>query len=262
MTTQPTKRSAMMLRSSKRRTVMGALVAVCITATACGSSDTDSGAVVEVGSNASNDDSLAAGGGILDSDVPLERAGAVDGDRPPLEEGGPQYGDTLDTSAAPANLAIPGFETVEWDDLIPPGFSSDQILERYEERLIGAEPGSAELDELYEQMNAEFEDASVNPQLNNVKIQLAGFVAPLTYDGDDVTEFLLVPYFGACIHVPPPPVNQTVIVTLAEGESLSLEESWGAVWVAGEMNVTSTETDLATAGYSITGPAFGVYATR
>ena len=94
-------------------------------------------------------------------------------------------------------------------------------------------------------------------------------MAPLTFDGDAITEFLLVPYFGACIHVPPPPANQIVKVTLAEGESLSLEESWGAVCVAGKMNVTTTDTDLDTfdgqisvvASYSITEPAFGVYDT-
>ena len=89
-------------------------------------------------------------------------------------------------------------------------------------------------------MQAEYDDASLNPELDSEDIQLAGFVAPLTFDGDDITEFLLVPYFGACIHVPPPPANQTVMVTLADGESLSLEESWGAVWVAGKMMATTT----------------------
>jgi len=245
----------MRLRSSRRTALTGALLALCLAATACASSDTDDGAVVEIGGS---DDALA-GGGILDSDVSLERVGGTDSDRPPLEAGGPQYGDALDTSAAPANIVLDGFRGVEWADLIPPGFSSEQILARYEDRLTAAEPGSPELDELYEQMNTEFEDASVNPQLNSIDIQLAGFVAPLTFDGDKVTEFLLVPYFGACIHVPPPPPNQTVIVTLDEGDSLTLEESWGAVWVAGEMNVTSTTTDLATAGYSISEAQFGVY---
>lgn len=52
------------------------------------------------------------------------------------------------------------------------------------------------------------------------------------------------------------------MVTLEEGESLTLEESWGAVWVAGKMIATTTDTDLATAGYSISAAEFGVYETQ
>ncbi|MGK0313161.1 MAG: hypothetical protein ACI8RC_002800 [Ilumatobacter sp.] len=227
-------------RPSRRTVAASALLALGVTAAGCASSDTKPAALVEAESNA-----------VLSGD-------------------GPQYGDSLDewhaadeTSAKrPATETRPGFDAVEWEDLIPPGFSSDQILARYEDRLTAAEPGSTELDDLYAEMNAEFDDVSVNPQLNSVDIQLAGFVAPLTYDGDDITEFLLVPYFGACIHVPPPPVNQTVIVTLEEGDSLTLEESWGAVWVAGNMTVTPTDTDLATAGYSISAAQFGVYESQ
>lgn len=213
--------------------VLGALTLV---AAACTGSS-DDGAVVEIGESAD------ASSGFDDL----------------------EFGDSLDDlrdvspAAESAKISLPGFQLIEWDDLIPAGFSSEQVLARYEDRITAAEPGSAEMDALYEEMNAEFDTASVNPELDTEKIQLAGFVAPLTYDGDDITEFLLVPYFGACIHVPPPPSNQTVMVTLAEGESLSLEESWGAVWVAGEMIATKTETDLATAGYSISAPVFGVY---
>lgn len=257
-----------MPRSPRLTILSGALVALLVTAGACASSDNESSDAVTVDASESSNDPLD-GGGILNGEVPSESAGAVDSDRPPLVSDGPQYGDSLDDwrdasgpSAAPANAVLTGFQAVEWDDLIPPGFSSEQILDRYEDRLAAAEPGSPELDDLYEEMNAEYEDASVNPQLNSIDIQLAGFVAPLTYDGDAITEFLLVPYFGACIHVPPPPVNQTVIVTLDEGDTLTLEESWGAVWVAGEMTVTSTDTSLATAGYSISGAQFGVYESR
>lgn len=243
MTTESTSRS-----SGRRRVVAtGALCGLAVVAIACGSSRTED----------------------TDVEVVEERVEAVARGQEATGFDDLEFGDTLDevdhlgrTEAEPVSVAIPGFELVDWEDLIPPGFSSDEVLARYEERLTEAEPGSPELDALYEEMNAEFDAASVNEELDSQKVQLAGFVAPLTYDGDQITEFLLVPYFGACIHVPPPPANQTVMVTLADGESLSLEESWGAVWVAGEMSATTTDTELATAGYAISGPAFGVYTSQ
>ncbi len=235
------------MRTSTSACVLAAFI---VGASACATSSADGDAVPEI----------------------APEAEVVDVSEPPTEENNPnglEYGDSLDeldhlgkTEAESLPGAIPGFLPVEWEDLIPPGFSSDEVVDRYEERLTAAEPGSPEINALYDEMNAEFESATVNSELDNEKVQLAGFVAPLTYDGDDITEFLLVPYFGACIHVPPPPANQTVMVTLAEGESLSLEESWGAVWVAGNLTAATTDTDLATAGYSISGPVFGVYNSR
>ena len=65
--------------------------------------------------------------------------------------------------------------------------------------------------------------------------------------------FLLVPYFGACIHVPPPPVNQTVHVTLADGEGITLGESFYPVWVHGRMTTEGMNTDIGDAGYRIDG---------
>lgn len=81
----------------------------------------------------------------------------------------------------------------------------------------------------------------------------------MTYDEDIVTEFLLVPYFGACIHVPPPPPHQTVLVTVDRDSGLTIEAAWGAVWVAGTLKVSSATTDLATASYTITDATSGVY---
>ena len=50
------------------------------------------------------------------------------------------------------------------------------------------------------------------PELAGQNLALPGFVLPLEYDGKKVTEFLLVPWVGACIHTPPPPPNQMVHV--------------------------------------------------
>lgn len=184
--------------------------------------------------------------------------------------GGHQYGSTLDEwsdsvrelEQEPIDSASPsltGFAEIEWEDLIPAGKSGPEIYARYEERLSNLEYGTDEAAELYAAMQAEFDPEAVNEELNGQEIRLAGFVAPLTYDGDQLTEFLLVPSFGACIHVPPPPPNQTVLVTLGRDSGLTPEETWGAVWVEGTMVLQSSTTDLAAANYTILRAKSGVY---
>ena len=54
-------------------------------------------------------------------------------------------------------------------------------------------------------------------EYNDVQVKIAGYVLPLDFEDTTVKEFLLVPYIGACIHVPPPPPNQIIYVTSEEG---------------------------------------------
>lgn len=147
---------------------------------------------------------------------------------------------------------------VVWEDLIQPGFTGREIVARYQDRLDAVEPGSAESAALYDEMNAEYDPEAVNTELDGQRIRLAGFVAPLTYDDDLVVEFLLVPTFGACIHVPPPPPNQTVMVTLDKSNGLTTDEAWGAVWVEGTITIEAATTTLASASYTITNATSGV----
>ncbi len=195
------------------------------------------------------------------------------GEPAPLGEDGPQYGDTLEeftgASQAEAETAPEprivndypdGYEIITWEDLVPPGFSGDEIYSRYADRLDALEDGSPEADAIYAEMQAEYDSVDfVNDELDGAKVNLAGFVAPLRYEDDIVTEFLLVPYFGACIHVPAPPANQTVLVSVDKADGLTFDESWGAVWVAGTLTANSATTDLATASYTMTDATSGVY---
>ncbi len=186
--------------------------------------------------------------------------------------GGPEYGDSLEewsraigeerdeASGSRFNEALTDeYEVLGWEDLVAPGFSAEEINARYVDQLADIEDGSPEADALLREMQDQYDGAAVNAELDGTQMQLAGFVAPLTYENEMVTEFLLVPYFGACIHVPPPPPHQTVLVTLDENSGLTVEEAWGAVWVAGTLTVDSSTTDLATASYTITNATTGVY---
>jgi len=188
-------------------------------------------------------------------------------------DGGPEYGASLeefghaltldDVTATEADETADGtpseYAAIAWEDLIPPGASGEEIFARYEDRLAEVDVGSDEATALYDQMQDEFSTDAVNTELEGQKIRLAGFVAPLTYVDEVVTEFLLVPTFGACIHVPPPPPNQTIMVTVDAANGLTTEEAFGAVWVEGVLAIESATTDLAEASYKITSATSGVY---
>lgn len=76
---------------------------------------------------------------------------------------------------------------------------------------------------------------SVVDDLHGQQVRMPGYALPLEYSGKKITEFLLVPWVGACIHTPPPPPNQIVYVKLKEG--FRLDGRFSPVWVTGEVTV-------------------------
>jgi len=175
---------------------------------------------------------------------------------------GPEYGDSVDewVEATPVNIPD-GHDSIEWDQLLPADSPGQGIYMRYQDELAAVEDGSPEANTLYEKMQAEVEAEGkiINTDLDGQQIFMAGFASPFSYEEEVVTEFLLVPYFGACIHVPAPPANQTIMVTLDKENGINIEDTWGSIWVSGTLEATSVDTDLATAGYTLTNANSGAY---
>ena len=94
-------------------------------------------------------------------------------------------------------------------------------------------------------------DAPVVESLNAKVVKIPGFVVPLEGDNNTTSEFLLVPYFGACIHVPPPPANQIVYVKFAK--PVPVDNLFDAVWVTGTLSTKGWSGEVATVGYSLQG---------
>ena len=86
-------------------------------------------------------------------------------------------------------------------------------------------------------------------EFNGKRVRIGGYVVPLDFEATSIKEFLLVPFVGACIHVPPPPANQIVYVKSAEG--FEVTGQFEPVWITGTLKVTSAFTGLAEAGYSL-----------
>jgi hypothetical protein len=83
---------------------------------------------------------------------------------------------------------------------------------------------------------------AVVEDLNGEQIRMPGYALPLEFSGNKITEFLLVPWVGACIHTPPPPPNQIVYVKLDKG--IKNAGQFTPVWVTGEMTVKAATKNL------------------
>ena len=141
------------------------------------------------------------------------------------------------------------YQELFWDALVPAEYTPEAIMAKYADELAQVVDGSPEASELWVRMQEEFNNAPVNDALNGAFVKIPGFIAPLEFTGDKITEFLLVPYFGACIHVPPPPVNQTVLVRMQPGQGIDPAHSYLPIWVMGMITTEKSTTELAAAGY-------------
>jgi hypothetical protein len=93
------------------------------------------------------------------------------------------------------------------------------------------------------------EPASVVQSLDGKRVTIGGYVVPLDLDARSVREFLLVPFVGACIHVPPPPSNRLIHV-VAESP-FKIRDLFAPVWVTGRLNVVQSPPGLADCGYAL-----------
>ena len=124
--------------------------------------------------------------------------------------------------AAGQPLAAQGdVRDLEWEELMPEDWDPFTGLEALMgDEVQGLADGSAQADRLMNAYREAVRSAPVVGELDGQRIRLPGFVVPLDFEGTETSEFLLVPYFGACIHVPPPPSNQIVYVETVAGYPL------------------------------------------
>ncbi|WP_428276861.1 DUF3299 domain-containing protein [Candidatus Palauibacter sp.] len=88
--------------------------------------------------------------------------------------------------------------------------------------------------------------------LSGKLVKIPGFTVPLEDWASSATEFLLVPYVGACIHTPPPPPNQLVYIEMDEGKRAKLD-GWNPVWVEGVLTIEMTESVYGYVGFTLSG---------
>jgi len=157
--------------------------------------------------------------------------------------------------------AAPPFDatvrTLYWEDLRPAGWVPAEI--DYSMFFSEPETWSESDDQLEDPKSLQEIDAPVMSALHGVKARIPGYLVPVSMNVTRVREVLLVPYFGACIHLPPPPSNQVVLVELPS--PMSLDDLWemGPVWMTGVLHVSSRSTDMAHAGYAMRAELVEIY---
>ncbi|MFT4726819.1 MAG: hypothetical protein ACI9UN_001314 [Granulosicoccus sp.] len=141
---------------------------------------------------------------------------------------------------------------ISWEQLIPEGFRPVQSplenmsREQLDKLFDGSEESETEIAEIEEMMAY----APVVESLNGKQVKLPGYVVPLDFDGQSkMKEFLLVPYYGACIHTPPPPANQVVHANAQE--AIVVEDTYMPVWAIGTLSTETVKSNLAESGYRL-----------
>lgn len=144
--------------------------------------------------------------------------------------------------------------TLVWDELIPKGWDPAAL---FKDRPVGlVREGSSAERALMKEMRDAWDQAPTRSDLAGLRVRMPGYVVPLdTWEGK-MKEFLIVPYFGACIHSPPPPANQIVHVTLRQAAQLSSME---VVWVTGVLNTGRRDTGMGISGYTLDGEKVEAY---
>ena len=136
-----------------------------------------------------------------------------------------------ETKAQDQGVDLSAFEVIEWTQLMPK--EDLEALQNPPDYIMDIEEGSEE-DKVVNQgelstdmfFDDEYQRAllstTVVPEMNGKAIRIPGFIVPLEFNDDKtVSQFFLVPFFGACIHVPPPPPNKVIAAFVAASASLA-----------------------------------------
>ncbi len=155
--------------------------------------------------------------------------------------------------AAPATSAIeplpakPGaVREIKWDELVPKGWDPYKGFKNRSTTILSDRDPRAQ--DLLRDMRDIWDTAPTVDALEGAAVKLPGYVVPLEELRGELKEFLLVPYFGACIHTPPPPANQIVFVVAPRGVKFRAMET---VWVSGVLHTTRQASYMGASGYSM-----------
>ena len=147
------------------------------------------------------------------------------------------------TVSAPA--ATGAFREIKWEDLVPKDW--DPLKEFKNTNLALLKDSDPRAAELLKRMRETWDNAPTNNDMDGASVRLPGYVVPLEDGKSGMKEFLLVPYFGACIHTPPPPANQ--IIHVKTDHPPKGLRSMDTVWISGTLKTLRSDSYMGASGY-------------
>ena len=159
------------------------------------------------------------------------------------------------------------YEDIDWTELMPaedlsallnrPAFLDDIADGSAQDSLDNFQQRQLE-DEQAQQYQAALSSTRVIQGFDGKAIRIPGFIVPLAQNEDkEVTRFFIVPYFGACLRMPPPPPNQILYVEYKEG--IAVENLYDPYWFKGTVKIDNHESALGTSAYSLVLDSFALY---
>ena len=168
----------------------------------------------------------------------------------PLKPGAAEPATSTATSAA-ASAAMAGKpgepRTITWEALVPPNWDPFKDFKGLNLQMM--DDGDPRTMQFLKRMREVWDNAPPNPKIVGQDVRIPGFVVPLEDSKEGMKEFLLVPYFGACIHSPPPPANQ-IIHVLPRSPAKGLR-SMDTVWISGRISTVRTDSFMGAASYRL-----------
>lgn len=166
------------------------------------------------------------------------------------------------TTPAPAPASKPAgtpvasdsYKEIRWEALIPKNWDPSKDFKNLDMNFLN--DGDPRAMAALQTMREAWDKAPVEASLNGTRIRIPGFIVPLDGERGKLREFLLVPYFGGCIHTPPPPANQIIDVVLDKPAKIQMMD---AVWVSGVLETTRSDTSMGSAGYRLKGVKVEAY---
>lgn len=150
------------------------------------------------------------------------------------------------TGAVTARNAAPAvYRTIGWDELLPADWNPAAEFKGLDvTRLADSDPRAAQL---LRRVREVWDSAPANQRLDGAAVRLPGYVVPLETTPAGVSELLLVPHFGACIHTPPPPANQIIHVRLKT--PIRTLSTMDTVWLSGALKLQRADTTMGVSAY-------------
>jgi hypothetical protein len=163
------------------------------------------------------------------------------------------------TSSAPTAAAAKtpvAYKELTWANLMPMGWDP---MKKFREMNLGRlSDNSPGMGQMMLDLREALDNAPLIGTFDGTPVRIAGYVVPLQNDKEGLKEFLLVPYFGACIHMPPPPANQILWVKLVRGNKTL--RAMDTVWAQGVMHVERQSSEMGVSGYQLTEASTEPYA--